>query len=89
MKISIGTAQFGFKYGITNSTGQVSQKEVKKIINFCRKKKISFLDTASEYGISEKIIGKTKIDKFQVVTKIPKIPKNISNIESCNCITIT
>lgn len=80
-KLSLGTAQFGFNYGITNKKGKVSEDEVLKILNFCKQKNILSLDTASGYGVSEKIIGKTKINKFKIVTKIPKIPKNISTLE--------
>tara|TARA_B100000787_G_C16033236_1_gene223688 strand:- start:9 stop:149 length:141 start_codon:yes stop_codon:yes gene_type:complete len=35
MKISIGTAQFGFNYGITNFDGKVKFSEIEKIIRFC------------------------------------------------------
>lgn len=80
-RLSLGTAQFGFDYGITNSNGKVSDDEILKIINYCKKKKIFSLDTASAYGASEKIIGKTKISKFKIVTKIPKIPNHISILE--------
>ena len=38
-KISIGTAQFGLKYGVNNKEGKLSQSEINKIINFCIKKK--------------------------------------------------
>ena len=33
MKIAIGTAQFGMKYGINNDFGKVSEFDVKKILN--------------------------------------------------------
>ena len=56
MKLSIGTAQFGFKYGICNTDGIVSLKEVKKIIKFCRSKKIYYIDTAQGYGKSHKVL---------------------------------
>ena len=38
MKLSIGTAQFGFKYGICNNSGIVRKKEVRKIVKFCKLK---------------------------------------------------
>ena len=34
MKLSIGTAQFGFNYGICNKKGIVHINEVKKLLNF-------------------------------------------------------
>ena len=37
-KISIGTAQFGLKYGIKNNYKKFSQNKVNKIINIVSKK---------------------------------------------------
>ena len=37
-KLSIGTAQFGMKYGITNNSGKIPENKVKKILNFAKKK---------------------------------------------------
>ena len=71
-KIILGTAQFGMKYGISNSTGQINFPEVFKILNYLKKKKINYLDTASAYNQSEAKIGtyfqKTN-KKFRVITK--------------------
>ena len=33
-KLILGTAQFGFNYGINNSTGKVSKHEAFKILDF-------------------------------------------------------
>ena len=63
MKLSIGTAQFGFNYGICNKDGIVKKKEVKKIIDYCKLKKISFIDTAQGYGKSHKVLGSFNLDK--------------------------
>ena len=35
-KISIGTAQFGMNYGITNKRGEVAEQEIVNILNFCK-----------------------------------------------------
>ena len=71
-KIILGTAQFGMKYGISNKIGKIKNKNILKLIKFLKKKKIKFLDTASQYKTSENEIGKfykkTKI-KFSVITK--------------------
>jgi len=53
-KILMGTVQLGKKY-FTNS--QISQKKANILLNLAVKKKINFLDTASDYGHSEKFIG--------------------------------
>ncbi len=78
MKLSIGTAQFGLKYGICNKDGVVKKNEVKKIIDYCKLKNIKSLDTAQGYGRSHKVLGSTNLKKIQITTKI-SIPKNIGN----------
>ena len=83
MKLSIGTAQFGFKYGICNKDGIVKKKEVKKIIDYCKLKKISFIDTAQGYGKSHKVLGSFNLKKFSITSKISKIKKiNDKNLEN-------
>jgi len=71
-KIILGTAQFGNKYGIANKTGQINFPEIFKILNYLKKKKINYLDTASAYNQSEAKIGKyfqKTNKKFRVITK--------------------
>ena len=34
MKLALGTAQFGYNYGITNKNGKISLKAGKKILEF-------------------------------------------------------
>ena len=79
MKLSIGTAQFGLKYGICNRVGIVNYKEVKKIIEFCKLKKIKSIDTAQGYGKSHKVLSSINLKKFQITTKI-------SDLENSNTI---
>ena len=69
MKLAIGTVQFGTNYGVRSINKQVKFNEVKKILDYAYSKNISFLDTAVGYGRSEKILGKTDISNFSVVTK--------------------
>ena len=71
-KIILGTAQFGANYGINNKIGKIKTGEITKILNFLKKKKIFFLDTANSYKKSELEIGKyIKKDncKFKIITK--------------------
>lgn len=75
MKLSIGTAQFGFKYGICNENGIVKKKEVKKIIKFCKFNKINSIDTAQGYGKSHRVLGSLNLKNFNVTTKISNIEK--------------
>ncbi len=79
-KICLGTANFGSSYGI-NKKKAINKKEIKKIFDYAIKNNINFLDTAINYKNSEKIIGLINKHKFKIVTKLPKIPKKIINIE--------
>jgi len=79
-KLSIGTAQFGFNYGITNLSGKVPLLQIKKILNFSRRNQILNIDTAIDYKKSETELGKCRLEKFKITTKIPPIPKKQKNI---------
>jgi aryl-alcohol dehydrogenase-like predicted oxidoreductase len=78
VKIGLGTVQFGLNYGVSNSTGQVPENEVRKILRTAWDAGVRVLDTAAAYGTSEEILGRTiESDcQFNIVTKIPKIDVN-------------
>ena len=80
MNFSLGAAQFGLNYGITNHLGQVKAIELQKILSYAKHNNIQSIDTAIEYGDSEISLGKANISDWKVVTKLPKIPKNTRNI---------
>ncbi len=46
MKLALGTAQIGLKYGISNKQGQVDYQAAKKIVDFAYNSKIMTIDTA-------------------------------------------
>jgi hypothetical protein len=71
MKISLGTAQFGFDYGITNKLGRVSLSQIEQILLQAKKRGVNSLDTAASYGASEESLGSIGLDDWNVVTKIP------------------
>ena len=74
-KLILGTVQFGLKYGINNSVGQVSKEEVKKILDYAQFVGINTLDTAAGYGDSEKCIGGYHYNSkelFHIITKFNK-----------------
>jgi|TARA_B100001971_G_C18195466_1_gene541176 hypothetical protein len=77
--ISIGTANFGRIYGISQK--KLSINEISKILKDCKKKKIKFIDTANNYGSAERILGRFDLSNFRVCSKIPKIPTKKKNIE--------
>lgn len=79
MKLALGTAQFGFDYGINNSKGQVPLPEIEKILSYARQNDILTLDTASAYGTSEENLGRAKVEltEFKIITKTqPQLPAN-------------
>jgi aryl-alcohol dehydrogenase-like predicted oxidoreductase len=73
MKLVIGSVQLGMNYGLYNNK-KISAKEFKKIEKLVLKSKINFIDTATSYGESEKIIGNSKLKNLHIITKI-KLPK--------------
>ena len=71
-KFVIGSAQFGLRYGISNTTGQVNFKEIERILNYAILNKIQFIDTAKAYGNSEENLGnyiKGSNFKWKIITK--------------------
>ena len=78
-KISIGSAQFGMKYGINNKLGKPSLAEIKKILNFAEKLGIRNIDTAVSYGKSEEVLGKAGVKNFKITSKLPFIASNKKN----------
>ena len=69
--LALGTVQFGLPYGVTNASGQVSEAEVADILEYARDHGIRTLDTASEYGSSELVLGNVGVNSFDVITKFP------------------
>lgn len=70
MKLALGTVQFGLNYGINNSSGQVTEEEVSKILTFAKDHNLTYLDTARAYGNSEEVLGKNELQDFQLISKI-------------------
>ena len=68
-KIVIGTANFANQYGIIPSKNKINRKEIKKIFNYARLKKINFLDTAYSYN-NDKILKDVNIKNWNIVTKV-------------------
>lgn len=79
-KLALGTAQFGYDYGITNKKGKINFNEQEKIIRYAKKVGIDIIDTAISYGESEANLGLCNVQNFKIVTKIPTLPKGLKNI---------
>jgi len=69
-KIALGTVQFGFDYGISNTFGKTEEKEVNKILDVANQNGINLLDTAQAYGSSEEVLGKYHQNRFKIVSKL-------------------
>lgn len=74
MKIALGTVQFGVNYGISNKVGKTPQAEVSAIMATARSNGVSVIDTASLYGDSEAVLGRSLPPNsgFKIVTKTPQ-----------------
>jgi aryl-alcohol dehydrogenase-like predicted oxidoreductase len=79
-KLSIGTVQFGLDYGVANDSGKVAYDEVQKILEEAQINQIDTIDTAAAYGDSEEVLGKSGVNKFHIITKLPEIPVDVKNI---------
>ena len=78
-KIIVGSANFNQKYGVNKNF--IKKNEIKKLFNLAAKNKIKVIDTSPLYKESEKIIGQINNNRFKVISKIPKNPKNIKKKE--------
>ena len=67
-KICIGTANFNQKYGLFQKS-KINEKELNKIFEFCKKYKISKIDTALDYK-NDNIIKNYELKNFKITTKI-------------------
>jgi aryl-alcohol dehydrogenase-like predicted oxidoreductase len=72
-RLSIGTAQFGLRYGIANRRGKVDRDEAAVILQLARSAGINALDTAISYGDSEECLGAVGIGDWRVTTKLPAL----------------
>jgi aryl-alcohol dehydrogenase-like predicted oxidoreductase len=51
-------------------------------LSVARLNQIDCIDTAIAYGDSEICLGKVGVDEFNVITKLPDVPKNVTDIGS-------
>ncbi len=79
MKLALGTAQFGFDYGIGNPIGKISDDEAALIIDQARGAGVDTLDTAVSYGDSESRLGLLGVQDWKIISKIPPLPSTEDN----------
>jgi aryl-alcohol dehydrogenase-like predicted oxidoreductase len=76
LKLALGTAQFGFDYGLANRTGKIRLDEATSILNYAWNNNIHTLDTAYAYGDSEKALGDIGVYDWKVISKLPSNKEN-------------
>jgi aryl-alcohol dehydrogenase-like predicted oxidoreductase len=81
MRVALGTVQFGLRYGVANPGGQVPHDEAERILNEARQAGIDTLDTAVAYGNSEERLGELGVKNWNVVSKLPELPKDVEDVD--------
>ena len=81
-RIVLGGAQLGLPYGILNGGETLSREEVARILDTAVDRGIDSIDTAIAYGQSESIIGETSQNRFNIISKLPPLPVDISNVSA-------
>ena len=79
-RIVLGGAQLGLPYGILNGGETLSREEVARILDTAVDHGIDSIDTAIAYGQSESIIGETSQNRFSIISKLPPLPVDVSNV---------
>jgi aryl-alcohol dehydrogenase-like predicted oxidoreductase len=81
VKLALGTAQLGMKYGVANNIGRPSDVEVKKILQLASLHGVNTLDTAIAYGNCEERLGKIGVSDWQIISKLPALRGDSKNID--------
>ena len=79
-RLALGTVQFGLKYGIANESGRVSLNEANNILTEAASHGIGLLDTAISYGDSEHVLGQVGVADYKIVSKLPALPDECTDI---------
>lgn len=79
-RLALGTVQFGLPYGVANTSGQVSLDEAAVILQQAWTAGVDTLDTAIVYGESEQRLGEIGVDGWRVVSKLPAIPDDYTDV---------
>lgn len=80
-KLALGTVQFGLDYGVANQDGRVTVEEGKKILAEANRAGVDTLDTAIAYGDSEATLGQIGVANWQIFSKLPRMPDDISDVD--------
>jgi aryl-alcohol dehydrogenase-like predicted oxidoreductase len=77
--LGLGTVQWGLRYGVANVAGKTPIEEVDSIVRHARRLGIRVLDTATQYGDAESVLGRSDLAGFEVVTKTPSFRSEAIN----------
>ncbi len=80
-RLALGTVQFGMDYGIANQNGQISYAGATKIVQMAAAAGMDTIDTAMGYGNSESCLGEIGTQGFNLVTKLPRLPAEATNVQ--------
>ncbi|HSD38941.1 MAG TPA: aldo/keto reductase [Rhodocyclaceae bacterium] len=82
--IALGTVQFGLDYGLTNSGGQISDREAQRILQAAQEMGVGWLDTAAAYGNAEERLGSMLAGEshFSICSKTLPTPQGQSVLGS-------
>jgi len=78
-RLALGSAQFGLDYGVANRTGQVTRAALLEILSHAAQAGLDTLDTAIAYGDSEARLGEAGLARWQVVSKLPRLPADVGD----------
>ena len=81
-RLVLGTAQFGFKYGVANQVGLVREVDAGEILAAAWNLGVRTLDTAVSYGKSEQVLGNAGVTNWEIITKVPSIPQDCHNVNT-------
>lgn len=81
-RLTLGTVQLGLNYGINNIAGQPSTEEGKNILKAALSGGVNTLDTSSDYGKSEDIIGSFLSETGEKMTVVTKFDIGLSDFAS-------
>jgi aryl-alcohol dehydrogenase-like predicted oxidoreductase len=76
-RLALGTAQFGGRYGVANTSGCLSKQAAAAILTLAVQRGIDTLDTAIAYGESEARLGEIGVSAWRVITKLPGVPGEV------------
>lgn len=77
MSIILGTAQFGSKYGISNTQESIPINQLNDILDFAYNHQITMLDTSIDYGNALLKLKQSQLfNKFDLITKLPAIKES-------------